>query len=879
MNQIKTIKFFLIFSIIFVAINIAATSNLDYTNNSKFRELSFSKYSFDDFKNKSYYTKIFNSDDRKKLDKANKYTKKANRFLSIALKLESEIDKYKKIANSTSDEKTKTKALKKADKIGRKLSRKGLKAIKFFDKALDIKKDVYSRNMKNVRYTDATNHSKAGSVLEKDASILFTRANIKVSESNSKESVAKYIDLKNANNLRQEAFTKQEIAFGLYMKDPAINPDTYLKKEVVSKDTTKKIVKVDTTKITKVDTNKIMPKDTSKTIIKKQTAVHYNPVSDTNLYKSYSHLIYPKLKLSDNEKRYINQIKEANVEANQTVKEVDESYVKIDALRSAANKATNVKEREKLKGKAETLEQKAFYKLLQSSESYIASNKTKYKIYKDHLKQHKSEKKTPENELAADLIKNSNQLMVLADSEIKLTRKMMYKSNKYIAYMEAISLQLLAIQEIEYAYGIYLNIPEIKNKKHIPSYANVYNKNTKHNNKINNGKTKKTGSFSWKQTGSYTYSVIKPKPQKLIHKKGIVFKVQIGILKKLLKPENFKGLMPVAYDVFKNNPFKRFLLGEYRTAEAANYALAKTKKTKYKDAFIVAYVDGKRKSFNYAKSKLKKDDKYKKLIKIEKAIVDNKNIKPIKDTKIISKKVYVSTKNKGLIKKQSINKSKGLVYCIQLGMFSKAKSYADFKNYNPVYTEILKGRGTKYMVGAYGSYNAAKTDQNKVVKSGLKGAYIVCYYNGKSIKISEAKNIEKKRGKTKDVVISSAKKKDTIVKVVKKKNPVVKVVKKKTHLVKVVKKEEKLIYKIQIAAYKKKLSVAEQKKYLKISSKRNINIMRYNGLHIYSLGSFSSYKNAKKFQSVLKKEGTNGYLVAFYKHKKIDIKKAITLEK
>ncbi len=96
-------------------------------------------------------------------------------------------------------------------------------------------------------------------------------------------------------------------------------------------------------------------------------------------------------------------------------------------------------------------------------------------------------------------------------------------------------------------------------------------------------------------------------PKKKIEKKknpNIIYRVQIASskrdIRKQRKFKNFKDLY-----VYKQNKTYKYCIGKEKTQTAANRLKNKLRNTKFKDAFVVAFLDGRRISLEKAKEMLK----------------------------------------------------------------------------------------------------------------------------------------------------------------------------------------------------------------------------------------------------------------------------------
>jgi hypothetical protein len=85
----------------------------------------------------------------------------------------------------------------------------------------------------------------------------------------------------------------------------------------------------------------------------------------------------------------------------------------------------------------------------------------------------------------------------------------------------------------------------------------------------------------------------------------------------------------------------------------------------------------------------------------------------------------------------------GLLYRIQMGAFSKTIEPDRFKGLIPISGETVQnGQVTKYYAGIFSRMDDAEKALNKIREYGFKDAYIVSFFNGKSIPINRAKELE-----------------------------------------------------------------------------------------------------------------------------------------
>ena len=84
----------------------------------------------------------------------------------------------------------------------------------------------------------------------------------------------------------------------------------------------------------------------------------------------------------------------------------------------------------------------------------------------------------------------------------------------------------------------------------------------------------------------------------------------------------------------------------------------------------------------------------------------------------------------------------GVVYKIQLGAFSKPLPANAFKGLSPISGEKLDSGIVKYYAGFFRRFTDAGDALRKVHQYGFKDAYIVAFYNRKTIHLDRAKQLE-----------------------------------------------------------------------------------------------------------------------------------------
>ncbi|MDP4208398.1 MAG: hypothetical protein Q8928_06235 [Bacteroidota bacterium] len=85
-----------------------------------------------------------------------------------------------------------------------------------------------------------------------------------------------------------------------------------------------------------------------------------------------------------------------------------------------------------------------------------------------------------------------------------------------------------------------------------------------------------------------------------------------------------------------------------------------------------------------------------------------------------------------------------IIFRVQMGAFSKTIEPDRFNGIIPIYGETIPNSlVVKYYAGLFNRFSDAEKALNKIREYGFKDAYIVSYYNGKSIPLSRAKEMQK----------------------------------------------------------------------------------------------------------------------------------------
>ncbi len=423
-------------------------------------------------------------------------------------------------------------------------------------------------------------------------------------------------------------------------------------------------------------------------------------------------------------------------------------------------------------------------------------------------------------------------------------------------------------------------------------------------------KTKSTKTSRLKELferrGKSVYSASRPIPLDEKLPDGLVFKVQMGAFKNAIPQDLFKGISPVSGETTAKG-FIRYTAGLFFTCESADNAKKEIRTVGFPDAFVVAFMDGKRiplpcggdgGTVVIATPEVKTDVPIQPPISTEPPVVTNPAV-----VKNNVGSTVVPAVAKEIAESKDVASISGLFYTIQVGVYSNPVSSEELNNIQPLYTENANSK-IRYNVGVYNAIPLASEAKKIAIDGGLKDAFMTIYYNGKRISMAEAatltaqgvtplestpginvlptfksggaipvKKVESPGIKNKTVQPTTTEKPSTTTS----DKPVTPdVTSTKPAVTTVPEIEPGIVFKVQIGAFNQEVPLDIANKFLKISKKGIKNYKDEQGLTIYTVGKYATYEEADKArQEVVTAAGlTDAFIVAYSDGKKIPVDEA-----
>lgn len=546
------------------------------------------------------------------------------------------------------------------------------------------------------------------------------------------------------------------------------------------------------------------------------------------VYQSKEAVLSARLKLNNAEMSALLEASHREEYANDQLADVEQMYSDIEYYKKAEELETNTAKKEEYRDKNIMLQMQVFVKLIKATELHLEVNETRYKIYMKHLPRVRRLVESPAALLGKDYEEDAQAHFRVSKLLQADAAGLEYQADKYMKLMDANDQLLLGIEKQETAFSIYFNLIS---KDDLAQISTSDRNPAKSGTDDEFGQKRKMKRFI--VTEIYVYSKISPNPKRVNVEKGIVFKIQFGLFKDFPK-DNFGAITPITVEKLKGLDYSRFLVGNFKTFEAAQEALPIVRSKGYKTAFVVATSNGKRlrpqAAWHLARES---QSNYETLVKREIDVIrgKRKNSKPVRLGKIVATDLTTTT---------------GLVYTVQLGVYNRTLSPKELRTTENISFERLDSGAIRYTKGIFSNKKNADREKSKLLKSGFDGAFVVAFYNGRKAALSQIGNSSN---------IRSAQAKTT-------------------------QKKKSLIFRLQIAALKEispkfKQQLKEVAKQYKVQTKVNAK-----GLKVVTLGEFETYDAAKMQQTEIEKNGfSDSFIVAFKNEKQIPISLARKMQK
>jgi len=229
---------------------------------------------------------------------------------------------------------------------------------------------------------------------------------------------------------------------------------------------------------------------------------------------------------------------------------------------------------------------------------------------------------------------------------------------------------------------------------------------------------------------------------------GLLYTIQIGVYNKQVTKNQLFNLRPIFSEELPSGLF-RYAAGIYNNVDRLLSDKKKVNEYGVKDAFVTAYLNGKRIGFGEAKDKQANDSTVK--METEEPIIFpaanevNNNVPATVQTTNIGPafsnnvKEYPAPTPENGVKKSN----QGVCFKVQIGAYSKqvpndvATKYKAIKNW-PIESKLITNLYI-YSIGNFSAASFAKTLRDQAIGLGIEDAFIVVYKDGKKLYGEEAR--------------------------------------------------------------------------------------------------------------------------------------------
>ena len=349
---------------------------------------------------------------------------------------------------------------------------------------------------------------------------------------------------------------------------------------------------------------------------------------------------------------------------------------------------------------------------------------------------------------------------------------------------------------------------------------------------------------------------------------GLVYKVQIGAFRNPIAPEIYKELSPVSAETTTNG-LTRYTAGLFNKFANANSAKVEVRALGYRDAFVVAFLNGKRISMEEA-NRMSGDQ----------AIPST--VEPIAGTQVTdlnqpSVATPVNEVTPVEANQENVISIKGLFFTVQIGVYKNPVSNARLKNLPAIVNERTANGFIRYSSGKYCSTEDAIKAKNIAVSKGIADAFVTAYSNSKRITPAEAQVlIGNGAVPCEGVQNSNTPSEEPTNSTIRNTNQTNE---SSAGITKAPVPEFGLVFSVQIGAFREEVPIEIVNQFLQLSGSGVKNYKDLGtGLTIYQVGIFGTKEEADTLRKEAVSKGiTDSFVIAFKDGQKISIAQALEL--
>jgi hypothetical protein len=251
--------------------------------------------------------------------------------------------------------------------------------------------------------------------------------------------------------------------------------------------------------------------------------------------------------------------------------------------------------------------------------------------------------------------------------------------------------------------------------------------------------------FVKSNTNQAAYNNSDPIPASTVEPEGLVFKVQVGAFRNPIPQDHFKGFAPIVSESGPNG-ITRYTAGYFKDFNIADNAKSDIRNIGYRDAFVVAFLNGKRINIDQARAMVNSNQQpitNPQLSQNNRTNTESSN----RNTNESSNNANSNNTNQTTTASKPINDGfstsvqtvKGLFYTVQVGVYSgtiKPNILNDIENIN---SDRLPNNLVRYSSGRYKTVEEATAVRTQIIAKGISDAFVTAYIDGQRYTVDQAR--------------------------------------------------------------------------------------------------------------------------------------------
>lgn len=354
------------------------------------------------------------------------------------------------------------------------------------------------------------------------------------------------------------------------------------------------------------------------------------------------------------------------------------------------------------------------------------------------------------------------------------------------------------------------------------------------------------------------YNEVNPIPLNPGLPDGLVFKVQVGAFHKPIPDNTFKNLQPVSAETTRPG-WLRYCVGLFKTFEPANLVKKELRRTGYKDAFVVAYLNGKRISLQEANAMINRQEN-----QLAYTGEMNKEIGALRQLNVIPATAKSGPKDNdeqlfyGNTTPPSVNAAQEnliLEYSVQIGVYRTENPPVILNSLEPIYTEAIPRGLYRFTSGRYENRSDAETAKLNAISKGVSDAFVVAVKGRRNVSMPSTAT-QREPASTNNVASSE--------KILSNNAP--------NENSKSSVSVPGIRFKVQLGAFRQNVPFETVEAFLKVSDKGIVRVTDERALNIFYAGDFADFESARLLkEDVVSKGVTDAFVVALQDGKRIPL--------